>query len=174
MEILIVIPPVVVDFLFPDDEKGKKRGNIMRVMAEFDRTRWIIQDRTIIYNGNRTHWSTIQGFNWRVISNHSIRRSMVTINQPCRKQLHHQVWKHATAGNQKTAPWSGIALNHKWFTRQQLQWKTTCQLKLMLDALRPLLNQDLPITNLLLTTPTRDSVKTRRSVSLLGVWSKQV
>ena len=39
METLIVIAPVAVDFLFPDDEKGKKRGNIMRVMAEFDRTR---------------------------------------------------------------------------------------------------------------------------------------
>ena len=52
---------------------------------------------------------------------------------------------------------------------EDIQWKTTCQLKLMLDALRPLLNQDLPITNLLLTTPTRDSVKTQRSVSLLGV-----
>ena len=38
METLIVIPPVVVDFLFPDKEKGKK-GNIMKVMVEFDRSR---------------------------------------------------------------------------------------------------------------------------------------
>ena len=38
METLIVIPPVVVDFLFPDKEKGKK-GNIMKVRLEFDRSR---------------------------------------------------------------------------------------------------------------------------------------
>lgn len=78
-------------------------------------------------------------------------RNKVKISDSCMpnlaETLHPQVWKHATTGYQLTALWSG----------KSTSW---CQPKLMLDPLGPLLKQDLPITNLLSTTPTRDTVQT--------------
>ena len=71
----------------------------------------------------------------------------------------------------RPADWPKIAWDHTWYTKQQCQWRTASQTKLISGSPRPRLKIDLQTTNLLSKTPARDLVQS--SVNTFGIWKRQ-